>query len=76
MRRSRILLFAPLRLGARRGGGDAVATHEVVRRLREAGYAHPVDPAAGRRPGDDLADVAVRSGGRAGRLTAAPSWCA
>ena len=53
-----------------------IATHEVVRRLREAGYAIPRDPAADRRPGDDLAVVAVTARPARWAPTAARSWCA
>ena len=34
-----------------------IATHEVIRRLREAGYALPMIPLSARRAGHDLADV-------------------
>ncbi len=63
------LVFAPRYLGGPLvAAAILVATHEVVRRLREAGYRHSGHPAAGRRPGHRLADLAVPCRRRAGRL--------
>ena len=63
-----ILVFAPLGWVPVVAVAMAVATHEVVRRLRDGGIRDPDRPAARRRPGHGLADVAVRRGRRARRV--------